>query len=114
MYQLRKKAIYHKICCLLEPKTEAKYLFALEFLEGLFGKQSGKGNPAPTSSKYASLSKYARLKQIRPPQANTSILRNTALIHCTDIATQNYSDLAFHEIQINERLNRKKLKIQLK
>ena len=46
-------------------KIEAKYLFALEFLEGLFGKQSGKGNPAPTSSKYASLSKYAQLKQIR-------------------------------------------------
>ena len=67
MYQLRKKSINHKICCLLEPKSEAKYLFALEFLEGLFGKQSGKGNPAPTSSKYASLGKYANLKQIRPP-----------------------------------------------
>ena len=83
-------------------KIEAKYLFALEFLEGLFGKQSGKGNPAPTSSKYASLGKYAHLKQIRPVQANTSILRNTTLIHCTDTATQNYWNLAFHKIQIND------------
>ena len=93
---------YHKICFLLESKSEAKYLFALEFLEGLFGKQSGKGNPAPTSSKYASLSKYAQLKQIRPVQANTSILRNTTLIHCTDTATPNYWNLAFHEIQNND------------
>ena len=92
--------MYQKICCLLE--IEAKYLFALEFLEGLFGKQSGKGNPAPTSSKYASLSKYAQLKQMRPAQANTSILRNTTLIHCTDTATQNYWNFAFHEIQIND------------
>ena len=70
MYQLRTKSMYQKIGCLLE--IEAKYLFALEFLEGLFGKQSGKGNSAPlqantllwantpTSSKYAHFGRYAK------------------------------------------------------